>query len=159
MAGLAGSNGRKDVELMRQFVAVTKALACEQRLRILMALRERELSEGVISEMLGLTPSTTSRHLWVLRQAGLVDSEKTGLCVCYHLAAAGRSSVAGKTLRWLRECLATHPRIVEDAKQARRLSSNSRVQGECCERRDRRRRWSEIAGRGGRKRRANGPAR
>ena len=34
---------------MRQFVGVTKALACEKRLRILMALRERELCEGVIS--------------------------------------------------------------------------------------------------------------
>jgi hypothetical protein len=39
-----------DAELMRQFVAVTKALAYEQRLRILMTLRERELSEGVIAE-------------------------------------------------------------------------------------------------------------
>ena len=89
-----------------------------------------------------------------------MDSEKTGLCVCYQLAAGGRSTVVGRTLRWLGECLAPHPRIVEDAKQARGLSTNSRVQAECCERRERvARRWSEMAERRGRKRRANRPAR
>ena len=144
---------------MRQFVAVTKALACEQRLRILMALRERELSEGVISDILGLRASTTSRHLWVLSQAGLVESTKTGRCVCYRLAATGASTVADKTLRWLGECLGLQPRIVEDAKQARALSGSSPVQAECCERRERvARRWSEMAERRGRKRRANRPA-
>lgn len=123
---------------MRQFVGVTKALACEKRLRILMALRERELSEGVISEILGLRASTTSRHLWVLSQAGLVESTKTGRCVCYRLAAAGASTVADKTLRWLGECLALRPQIMEDAKRARGLADSSRVQAECREQRARR---------------------
>lgn len=95
--------------------------------------------------MLGLSPPTTSRHLWVLRQAGLVDSEKTGRCICYRLAAAGRSTVPSKTLRWLDECLAMDPRILEDAKQARALSGSSAVQAECCERRKRlARRWVKI---------------
>lgn len=88
--------------------------------------------------MLGLAPSTTSRHLLVLQQAGLLDSEKTGLCVCYRLAGGPPSTVVGKTLRWLGECLATHPQTAKDAKQARGLSSNSPVQAECCERRERR---------------------
>jgi DNA-binding transcriptional ArsR family regulator len=122
---------------MRQFVAVTKALGCEKRLRILMALRNGELCEGVINEMLGLSPATTSRHLWVLREAGLVDSEKTGRCICYRLAAAGRSTVPGKTLRWLDKCLAMDPQIAEDAKRAQALSGSSSVQAECCERRER----------------------
>ena len=145
---------------MRQFVAVTKALACEKRVRILMALRNRELCEGVITELLGLTPATISRHLWLLRQAGLVDSEKTGRCVCYRLAAASPSTVAGKTLWWLRECLAPHPQIVEDATQARALSGSSPVQAECCERRDRlARRWSRSGAWAPRKRAANSAAR
>ena len=70
------------VETMKQFVAITTALSCEKRLRIVMALRNGELCEGVITELVGLVPSTTSRHLWLLLQAGLVDSEKTGRCVC-----------------------------------------------------------------------------
>ena len=64
--------------LIKEFVVLTKALACEKRLRILMALRNRKLCESIVTEMLGLAPATASRHLWLLRQAGLVDSEKTG---------------------------------------------------------------------------------
>ncbi len=141
---------------MRQFVAVTKALACEKRLRILMALRNRDLCEGVITKMLDLTPATTSRHLWLLRQAGLVDSEKAGRCVCYRLAAASPSTVAGKTLRWLGECLAPHPQMAEDAEQAQALSDSSPVQAECCERRQRlAQRWSKGGARSPRKRGAS----
>ena len=144
---------------MRQFVALTKALACEKRLRILMALRNRELCERVISAMLGLAPATTSRHLWLLRQAGLVESENAGRCVCYHLTAASPSTVAAKTLRWLGECLALHPQIVEDATQNQALSGRSSVQAECRQRRQRlAMRRSESVARPLRKRGANNPA-
>lgn len=136
--------GNEDIALMRQFVAVTKALASEKRLRILMALRKRDLCESVITQMLGLKPATTSHHLWLLKGAGLVDSEKTGRCVCYRLAVGSPSTVAGKTLRWLEECLAPHSQMAEDANQAQALSDSSPVQAECCERRQRlARRWSE----------------
>jgi len=70
---------------MRHFVSLAKALGSELRLRILMALRDQELCESVIAEMLALALATTSRHLWLLRQAGLVDPEKAGRCVCYRL--------------------------------------------------------------------------
>ncbi len=141
---------------MRQFIVVTKALACEKRVRILMALRNRGLCEGVITKMLGLTPATTSRHLWLLKRAGLVDSEKTGRCVCYHLAADRSSTVAGKTLRWLGQCLPPHPQMTEDAKQAQTLADSSPVQAECCERRQRLpQRWSRGGARSSRKRGAD----
>jgi len=128
---------QEEIALMRQFVAITKALACEKRLRILMALHNRELCEGVLTKMLGLSPATTSRHLWLLGQAGLVDSEKAGRCVCYRLAAARPSTDAGRTLRWLGECLARHPQVLADAAEARVLSGRSLVQAECCQRRQR----------------------
>ena len=145
---------------MTQFVALTKALACEKRLRILMALHNRELCEGVLTKMLGLSPATTSRHLWLLGQAGLVDSEKAGRCVCYRLAAARPSTVAGRTLRWLGECLALQPQVVEDAAQARVLSGRSSVQAECCQRRQRLGlRCSETGARAPRKRGTNRPVR
>ena len=139
---------------------ITKALACEKRLRILMALRNRELCEDVITKMLGLAPGTTSRHLWLLRQAGLVESEKTGRCVCYRLAVANPSTVAAKTLRWLGECLTQQPQIVEDATQTQALSGRSRVQAECRQRRQRLAvRRSESVARPRRKRGANNATR
>ncbi len=122
---------------MRKFVATTKALACDKRLRILMALRERELCEGVIAELLGLAPATTSRHLWLLEQAGLVDSEKSGRCVCYRRAVVGPSTQAGKALRWVEESLAGHPQIAQDTAKAQALSTRSSVQAECRERKQR----------------------
>jgi DNA-binding transcriptional ArsR family regulator len=153
------SAGHGENALRRQFVAITKALACEKRRRILMALRNRELCEGVITEMLGLAPSITSRHIWLLRHAGLVGLEKAGRGVCYRLAAASPSTVAGQTLRWLGECRALHRQVVQDAARIQGLSGRSAVQAECRERRKRltmRRR--EIAGRRPRKRGTMRPA-
>ena len=128
-------------------MAIAKALANEQRRRILMALRGRELCEGVIAEMLALTPSTVSRHLWILRQAGLVESDKAGRCVCYRVTAERSSLVAARTLRWLEDCLAVQPQMVEDARRAGKLCGSSPVQADCGKRRERlARRRAELVG-------------
>lgn len=73
---------------MRILTAMTKALADESRLRILNALRDRELCVCQVIELLGLAPSTVSKHLSILRQAGLVDSRKEGRWMHYRLPAA-----------------------------------------------------------------------
>lgn len=57
-------------------VEVYKALADENRLRILNIIAERELCVCEIEEVLGITQSNASRHLNKLRQAGLVSSRK-----------------------------------------------------------------------------------
>ena len=68
---------------MRDFMAIVKALADENRVRALMALRERELCVCEIIELLGLAPSTVSKHLSILYQAGLLESRKDGRWVYY----------------------------------------------------------------------------
>ena len=45
---------------------ITKALADEHRLRVLLALRGGELCACQITELFGLAPSTMSKHLSVL---------------------------------------------------------------------------------------------
>ncbi|MDR1242733.1 MAG: metalloregulator ArsR/SmtB family transcription factor [Deltaproteobacteria bacterium] len=70
---------------MLDFINITKALTDENRLRILLALRNRELCVCQITAMLDLAPSTTSKHLSVLRQARLIESTKHGKWVYYHL--------------------------------------------------------------------------
>ena len=62
---------------------VIKALTDENRVRILMALRDRELCVCQITGMLDLSPSTTSKHLSILRQARLIESNKKGKWVYY----------------------------------------------------------------------------
>ena len=55
---------------------VTKALADETRVRMLLALQGGELRVCQITELFKLAPSTISKHLSILYQAQLVDSRK-----------------------------------------------------------------------------------
>jgi ArsR family transcriptional regulator len=64
---------------------VFKALAHPSRLSIVEALVEREHCVNELTDMLGIDASTTSRHLAILRNVGLVSDEKRGACVYYRL--------------------------------------------------------------------------
>ena len=63
--------------------SLLKALAHPDRIRIFEALAEGEKTVSEIVDMLGAKPAMTSRHLAVLRSAGLVSSRKDGLNVYY----------------------------------------------------------------------------
>ena len=70
---------------MRDLLAVMKALADENRLRIVAALQGRELCLCQIVELLGLATSTVSRHASILQQARLVQSRKEGRWTYFRL--------------------------------------------------------------------------
>lgn len=76
---------------MLDFLNVTKALTDENRLRILMALRRRELCVCQVTAFLDLAPSTTSKHLSLLRQARLIEARRKGKWVYYRLPGTGES--------------------------------------------------------------------
>ncbi len=63
---------------MREFMNLTKALADEDRVWALIILKDRELCVCQIIALLGLAPSTVSKHMAILRQAWLVESRKEG---------------------------------------------------------------------------------
>ena len=85
---------------MRQFMAMTKALADEKRVRVLLALQGGELCVCQITELFGLAASTISKHLSILYQAGLVNSRKDGRWIYYSLAAKGASAPPAKRSAW-----------------------------------------------------------
>ncbi|MFW6287962.1 MAG: ArsR/SmtB family transcription factor [bacterium] len=63
-----------------------KALAHETRLEIVDILREkREQCVCDLTEVLGVSQSSVSKHLAILKNAGIVDSRKEGLNVSYYL--------------------------------------------------------------------------
>lgn len=64
---------------------VMKALAHPSRLLIAHALLDHELCVCELRELLKQNLSTVSRHLSVLKNAGLLIEEKRGLYVYYHL--------------------------------------------------------------------------
>jgi DNA-binding transcriptional ArsR family regulator len=73
---------------MRELLAITNALADQSRVSTLLALRHGRLCVCRIVELLQLAPSTVSKHLSILWQAGLVESRKTGRWVYYTIRAA-----------------------------------------------------------------------
>ena len=64
---------------------VMKALAHPSRLLIVQALMDHELCVCELHELLPHNLSTVSRHLSVLKNAGLLAEEKRGLYVYYHI--------------------------------------------------------------------------
>jgi ArsR family transcriptional regulator len=60
---------------------------------------------------LGIAQSTTSKHLKILEDAGLVDSSKDGLWVNYRLADGRQSPYAASLLGNLRHWLNEEPDI------------------------------------------------
>ncbi len=64
---------------------IMKALAHPTRLFIIDELAKRERCVCELRDMIGADVSTVSRHLTVLREAGVVEDEKRGLQVWYRL--------------------------------------------------------------------------
>lgn len=112
---------------MRHYLNMVKALASDKRLRILMALRSGELCEGALAELVGIRPSTASRHLVVLTNAGLVESEKRNRWVWYRLAIARRGNLVSETLNWVRASLRGDPQTVQDATRLATLTEPFRA--------------------------------
>jgi ArsR family transcriptional regulator len=72
---------------MASIVKILRAAADPSRLRILLLLKEEELSVAELQEILVMGQSTISTHLSQLRQAGLVEDRRTGKSSLYHLSA------------------------------------------------------------------------
>jgi DNA-binding transcriptional ArsR family regulator len=64
---------------------VFKALSDPTRRRILQLLRERPMSAGELAEHFDVSKPAMSAHFAVLREAGLIDSQKHGKSVIYEL--------------------------------------------------------------------------
>ena len=64
---------------------IAKALAHPSRLLMLDALAEEEMCVCELTELVGADQSTVSKHLAVLRHAGIVDVRKDGVMTYYSL--------------------------------------------------------------------------
>lgn len=106
---------------MREVLNVTKALADEKRLRMLMALQGGELCVCRITELMGLAMSTVSKHLSVLYQAGLVEARKEGRWMYYSLPAKSAPETARQALGWVKKSLAEDGQIAEDAQRLKEI--------------------------------------
>ncbi len=92
---------------MKHFIKVMKALSDPNRIKMMKILRSSPLCVCEIKEALGIAQSTTSKHLKLLEDAGLVRSFKDGLWVNYSLADGSDSpysaSMIGNLKHWLND--------------------------------------------------------
>lgn len=92
-------------------VSALRAAAEETRLRILLLLREGELSVSDLTDILGQSQPRISRHLKVLVEAGLVARHREGSWAFFRLAeGAASGSVQGLLAALDRD----DPRVAED---------------------------------------------
>ena len=76
-----------------------KALADPVRREILNTLKKGRLSAGEITEHFDITAAAVSRHLSVLKEAGLIFDNREGKFIFYEL----NTSVLEEVLLWLSE--------------------------------------------------------
>ena len=73
------------MEALRQ---IFKTLADPTRLRLMALLEREELAVHELTEVLDMAQSTVSRHLGILREAGLLSDRREGTYVYYRLKSA-----------------------------------------------------------------------
>ena len=83
---------------MASIVKTLKVVAEPNRLRILLLLKDEELSVAELQEILGMGQSTISTHLSQLKQAELVEDRRTGKSNLYRLNTSGASGLLGEIL-------------------------------------------------------------
>ena len=101
---------------MFEFLNITKALAEENRLRILLALEDQELCVCQLIELLKLAPSTVSKHVSILRQARLVNGRKDGRWIFYQQAGDSSPVEVKEAIAWVKKSLSRNERIRQDSK-------------------------------------------
>ena len=106
---------------MRELLAITKALADENRLRVLYALRRGELCVCQITEFLGLASSTVSKHMSILRNARLVESRKESRWIYYRLADNNAPTAVREALAWALHTMAGSAQIREDDRALKKV--------------------------------------
>jgi DNA-binding transcriptional ArsR family regulator len=105
---------------MQKLMTITKALADSNRVRVLMFLTKGEFCVCQLIELLGLAPSTVSKHMSVLYHAGLVETRKEGRWMYYRLPDKPSSAIRG-SLQWLQQSLIHDEQILADEKKIKAL--------------------------------------
>lgn len=75
----------EQMRLFRLKARVAKALAHESRLLILDALKRKDRCVSDLSALLEAEQSTISKHLLLLKNAGIVSDRREGNKIFYHL--------------------------------------------------------------------------
>ena len=108
---------------MRDFELAIKAVGDPTRTRILKLLEPGGLCVCQVQAVLGLAPSTISKHLTLLKLAGLVEDRRDGKWIEYALTPQSRNPHASSVLALLRGELDRDPAVLADRKRLREVKA------------------------------------
>ena len=108
---------------MRDLELVLKAAGDPTRTRILKLLESGGLCVCQVQAILGLAPSTVSKHLTILKIAGLVEDRRDGKWIEYALTDESRNPHARPVLDLLHGALDRDAAIVSDRKRLREVKA------------------------------------
>ena len=95
---------------MKEYVKIFKALSNETRLTIMVLLNQKELCVCQIEKLLNLSQVKVSRHLTVLKHAGLVTDRREGLWI-YYSAVKPKNKIEEKVFELFREIESNKSRL------------------------------------------------
>jgi len=125
-----GPSSQNRTQQTESFLAITRAMSDHNRVRALLALRNRELCACQLTELLGLAPSTVSKHMSILKQARLVEDRKDGRWMFYRLPGNGTSAAIRQALDWAANSLAHTSEILDDTRRLNEIMQQT-VDGKC----------------------------
>jgi ArsR family transcriptional regulator, arsenate/arsenite/antimonite-responsive transcriptional repressor len=99
---------------MRNFLLVTKAISNPVRARILKLLEAGELCVCDIILTLGFKQSTISKHINILKNAGLVSDRRDGTWIFYSLSKENINGCNLIIINMMKKCLNEDLNIKKD---------------------------------------------
>ena len=116
---------------MKKIANIFKALSDDTRLRMIKLLHERELCVCELMQVLDMSQPRISRHMSVLKNAGLVEDRREGKWVHYSL----RKETQGKEIKILLDAMvvmANDDAIIKaDKKNLKKATRLSESKGSC----------------------------
>ncbi len=103
---------------MKEQLRIMKALADENRLRILKLIERRPLCVCELQEVLGIVQSAVSRHLKILEDAGLIARRKAGVWVEFYIETDAQFSGVEAILAEVLASLDGDPNTLSDRQAA-----------------------------------------
>ena len=106
---------------MRELLKVLKAVSDKNRLRILKMLEQKEMCVCELSTALGVTQPSVSKHMSLLKEAGLVCDERNGQWIEYKLCEEKINQFAPLILKQLKLWINDDPCVNNDKNKAAML--------------------------------------
>ena len=105
--------------MLKDLEKVFKALSDQNRLRIIKMLQRKDMCVCEIREVLGLAQPTVSKHLKILKDAGIIIDQKEGLWTDYQLKT--QNNYADKITLIMQNWLANESIVKADLLKAKKV--------------------------------------